>query len=39
MRSMVSMIRISGSGDRITGVEIEETRGDRSVMTVVEDPS
>lgn len=39
MRSMVSVIRISGSADRLTGVEIEETRGDRSVMTVVEDPS
>jgi hypothetical protein len=39
MRSMVSVIRISGSAERVTGIEIEETRGDRSVMTVVEDPS
>ena len=39
MRSMVSRIRISGSADRLTGIEIEETRGDRSVMTVVEEPS
>lgn len=38
MRSMVSAIRISGSAERLTGIEIEETRGDRSVMTVVEDP-
>jgi hypothetical protein len=36
---MVSIIRISGSADRLTGIEIEETRGDRSVMTVVEEPS
>jgi hypothetical protein len=39
MRSMVSRIRISGSADRLTGIEIEEARGDRSVMTVVEEPS
>jgi hypothetical protein len=38
MRSMVSAIRISGSAARLTGIEIEETRGDRSVMTVIEDP-
>jgi hypothetical protein len=37
MSAVVSAIRISGHADRIAQIEIEETRGDRSVLTVVED--
>jgi hypothetical protein len=37
MMAVVSAIRISGSAERIAQIEIEETRGDRSVMTVIED--
>jgi hypothetical protein len=34
MQDFVSEIRISGSLDRIRTIEIVETEGDRSVMTV-----
>lgn len=37
MAAVVSAIRISGSADRISQIEIEETRGDRSVLTVIEE--
>jgi hypothetical protein len=37
MAAVVSAIRISGSADRINQIEIEETRGDRSVLTVIEE--
>jgi hypothetical protein len=37
MAAVVSAIRISGSADRITQIEIEEARGDRSVLTVTEE--
>ncbi len=36
-REMVREIRIEGSGSRITGIEITEPNGDRTVMTVGED--
>lgn len=34
MREMVSEIRLSGSGNRIVTIEVLETEGDRSVMTI-----
>ena len=37
MAAVVSAILISGNAGRITQIEIEETRGDRSVLTVIED--
>ena len=37
MQAMVSEIRIGGSKDRIRTIEIIETAGDRSVMTIVAD--
>ena len=37
MSRMVSLILISGRGDRIESIEIREAQGDRSVMTVLEE--
>jgi hypothetical protein len=39
MSAVISLIRISGSGGKIHTIEIRETQGDRSVMTVTEDGS
>ena len=39
MQSMVSEIRIGGSKNRIRTIEIIETEGNRSVMTITEDES
>jgi hypothetical protein len=39
MRSFISVIQIGGSGSKVDSVEIQETQGDRSVMTVHEDGS
>jgi len=39
MQSMVSEIRIGGSRNRIRTIEIIETEGNRSVMTITEDES
>jgi hypothetical protein len=39
MQSVVSEIRIGGSGNRISAIEILETDGDRSVMTISRDTS
>lgn len=36
MSAIIRLIRIGGSGGAIRTVEIQETRGDRSVMTVLE---
>jgi len=36
MNAIIRLIRIGGSGGAIRTVEIEQTRGDRSVMTVLE---
>jgi hypothetical protein len=36
MSALIDVIRITGSGDRIDTVEIDQAQGDRSVMTVVE---
>lgn len=38
-KSMVRVIRITGSGSEIGGVEVEQSDGDRSVMTMVRDES
>jgi hypothetical protein len=35
MRAVISLINISGSRDRLERIEVQETRGDRSVMTIV----
>jgi hypothetical protein len=37
MAAVVSAIRIAGSAARVNQIEIEETRGDRSVLTLVEE--
>jgi len=37
MQRVVSEIRISGGGSRISVIEIIETEGDRSIMTIVQD--
>ena len=37
MNEVVSLIRIDGSQARIDAIEVQETRGDRSVMKIVED--
>jgi outer membrane lipoprotein-sorting protein len=37
MQRIVSEIRISGSGNWVSGIEIVETQGDRSVMTITRD--
>lgn len=37
MSRIVSLILISGAGDRIESIEIREAQGDRSVMTVLEE--
>ena len=39
MRSFISQIQISGSGSKVSSIEIQETQGDRSVMTVHEEGS
>lgn len=39
MQSVASEIRISGSKSAIRTIEINETGGDRSVMTITQDPS
>jgi hypothetical protein len=39
MRSFISVIQIGGSGSKVDSVEIQETQGDRSVMTVHEERS
>jgi outer membrane lipoprotein-sorting protein len=38
MQSMVSEIRIEGSRNRLRAIEVTETVGNRSVMTMTEDP-
>lgn len=38
IQSMVSEIRISGVQQRVRSIEVTEAEGDRSVMTVTEDP-
>lgn len=38
MAAVISAIRISGRGGRVHTVEVDEAQGDRSVMTVIEDP-
>ena len=37
MQNVVSEIRIGGSRNRVNAIEIIETQGDRSVMTITED--
>jgi Outer membrane lipoprotein carrier protein LolA-like len=37
MNEVISLIRIDGSRARIDTIEVQETRGDRSVMKMVED--
>lgn len=37
MAAVIGRIRIAGSAGRVGRVEIDEARGDRSVMTIVED--
>jgi len=37
MNEVVSLVRIDGSQARIKTIEIQETRGDRSVMKIYED--
>ena len=37
MQSVVQVIRIGGSHNRVRTIEIFETQGDRSVMTITED--
>jgi outer membrane lipoprotein-sorting protein len=37
MSAIISMISVSGSAAKIRTIEIRETRGDRSIMTVSED--
>jgi len=39
VRELLSEIRISGSANRITTVDVYEAGGDRSTMTVVGDAS
>ena len=39
MEEFVSEIRLSGGGNRINAIETIETNGDRSVMTITQDPS
>jgi len=38
MRVVIDVIQISGSEGHINTVEVREAKGDRSVMTIVEDP-
>ncbi|HEY7744436.1 MAG TPA: LolA-related protein [Burkholderiales bacterium] len=38
MEEFVSEIRLSGGGNRINAIETIETNGDRSVMTITQDP-
>lgn len=38
MEEFVREIRLSGSGNRINAIETIETNGDRSVMTITQDP-
>jgi hypothetical protein len=38
MRALVDSIRIGGQGGHVDTVEVREAKGDRSVMTIVEDP-
>jgi len=37
MNEVISLIRIDGSQARIDTIEVQETRGDRSVMKIYED--
>lgn len=37
MRAVISQIRLDGSRDRIERIEVQETRGDRTVTSIVED--
>lgn len=37
MRAVISLIGIGGSRDRVDRIEVQETRGDRSVMSIVEE--
>jgi Outer membrane lipoprotein carrier protein LolA-like len=37
MRAVISIINIGGSRDRADRIEVQETRGDRSVMTIAEE--
>ena len=37
MRAVISLINIGGSRDRVQRIEVQETRGDRSVTTIVEE--
>jgi len=38
MAEVVREVRLSGSGNRVEAIEILETNGDRSVMTITRDP-
>ena len=37
MSALISLIAIGGSGGKIDTVEVHETQGDRSVMTISEE--
>jgi len=37
MRAVISLINLGGSRDRVERIEVQETRGDRSVTTIVEE--
>ncbi len=37
MRAVISLINIGGSRDRVERIEVKESRGDRSVTTIVEE--
>ena len=37
MNKVISLIRIDGGGARIHAIEVQEARGDRSVMKIIED--
>ena len=37
MRAVISLINIGGSRDRLERIEVQEAKGDRSVMTIVEE--
>ena len=37
MNEVISLVRIDGSQSRLDVIEVQETRGDRSVMKIYED--
>ena len=39
MQRYVAWIRIDGVDDRLRGLEIQEANGDRSLMTIIADPT